>query len=38
MLVDYLIDVKPIFDLLAIVRFPILDIDFVEYIIDGLGP
>lgn len=37
-MIDYLIDAKFIFDSLAIVGFPILDVDFVEYVINGLGP
>lgn len=36
-MVDYLIDTKFIFDSFATIYFPILDVDFVEYVIDGLG-
>lgn len=35
---DYLINAKFIFDLLTTVGFPILDFDFVEYVVNGLGP
>lgn len=34
---NYLIDAKSIFDSLITTSFPILDVDFVEYIVDGLG-
>lgn len=36
-MVDYLIDAKSIFDLFVTVGFPILNSDFVQYVIDGLG-
>lgn len=37
MIVDYLIDVKSIFDSLITIEFPILDTNFMECVIDGLG-
>lgn len=37
-MVDYLIDVKSIFDSFAKVRFPISDDDFMEYVTNSLGP
>lgn len=36
-MINYLINTESLFDFLAIVGFPILNIDFVEYIVDGLG-
>lgn len=36
-MINYLINTESLFDFLAIVGFPILNIDFVEYIINGLG-
>lgn len=35
---NYLIDAKSIFHLLATTRFLIMNTNFVEYVIDGLGP
>lgn len=32
---DYLIDIKSIFNSLALAEFPILDANFVQYVVDG---
>lgn len=34
---DYLINAKSIFHSLVTTGFPIMDVDFVEYVVDGLG-
>ncbi|XP_031252032.1 uncharacterized protein LOC116109937 [Pistacia vera] len=37
-MIDYLIDAKSVFDSLSTASFPVLESNFVEYNVDGLGP